>query len=540
MFQSMTSSISSCLSACLIDQMPPEGLMNKILHPQVTLACNVHRGREAATAATLQLRDVSFERSYENFQKWVRGSDSPLPYPVITLLRSQLNDLICKVYCAALFYHSFDKSLYVSLTSLFARSEKISRIIQPILKRVALVPIPQFLKSVHVIAFAPIILKLTHIALLYAHSKWDNKYLEKVKTATGKCATSLEFLLHLRYSLLYLSVAKTLYKSVLSATYCLLMDRYTSTAQIPWTGLPSWCRPPPYLLPRILGYFAEAIVVSAPVDGLYWGIAGMLGSLQASSEPCDMEVLKTLYDEVEESFHFEDKTPEEFEQKVTKESLVKKLTRLKKEIEVKKAHIMEALQAKKINDSYATALNMKVDVATQQTLVDQALKLSLIQFNIFGDAELKPLLLQIYFPQTANGRWTNIDNLLFTMLISYSSTKDSVASYLKPNAPHIFRTPLEQLEKDFKSVLKLSRDGDITQLQEQSLKNLLFEGSKYGFTQQVIPDLKQNNIQNFSGIKPQLLTYLDMLQILYPDKQEEIQGIRGKINAFAVENEAQI
>jgi len=143
---------------------------------------NQDRGHTEATCAVLGLNGrLSVED--DPFIEWMKKLSGPKTIedaknsPFKVLLHSQLDDLIRKVIVSVGFYATSHLTLYITLSSLLSRSQTVSKIAQPLLDQIPSIPIPHPLQSARVIAFAPVIVKLLHMALLVADPMGKNNVL---------------------------------------------------------------------------------------------------------------------------------------------------------------------------------------------------------------------------------------------------------------------------------------------------------------------------------------------------------------------------
>ncbi len=289
-----------------------------------------NQSRDTATLATLRLNGRLSK--IDSFARWIKKSypEDATQTPASLLVDAQVPGLITKVTAAAAFYFTRNLSFYDSMTNLLAHSETVSKVAQPILDKAASLPIPYLLQATRVIAFAPVILKLIHMQLILAdpfiNPRGENKALEMLKTGADKTAQGLEALWNLRFSLLCLGISTTVYQSVFSTIFWLLLDHFSKISHF-------FSSP---LIPLLNPFNYHRW----PTTGFHRGLISLLGSLRASStNPCD-KILEELFNRVNS----------------LQEGTLDNLDTFKTSIDTIKSDISSALKSKKITPSFASNL----------------------------------------------------------------------------------------------------------------------------------------------------------------------------------------
>ncbi len=288
---------------------PPQGTVDRTILYYWPLSTFIQqttdRDRFGATYATLGLQG---RLSAENnpFSTWMKTIGDPALVkeaenaPSRVLLTSQLHDLICKVIVSAGFYATSHISFYATLTHLLSHSQKVSKVAQPLLDRLASLPIPHPLQSARVIAFAPVALKLLHMAFLAIDPKGENSVMELFKRGSDKTGQALEFLWCLRFSLISLGISKNIYESIASTLFSQTLNYFVKDPQVKaLINLPILLFKPnkgeeaqgyKYLLSLIGGMDSFW-----PTIGFQIGLLGMWSAFFASAAPCDFAALDNLY-----------------------------------------------------------------------------------------------------------------------------------------------------------------------------------------------------------------------------------------------------
>lgn len=327
---------------------PPAGTVNRTILYLWPFSAFIQqatdRNRTTATYAALGLQERLSEVD-NPFIMWMERMNPALAEdsainPARALVLSQMHDLICKVIVSAGFYATSHISLYATLTHLFSHSQKVAKVAQPLLDRFASIPVPRPLQSASVIAFAPVIVKLLHMALLAVDPKGENNVLELFKRGAEKVGKTLEFLWCLRFSLISLGISKNLYQSVASTLFSQALTHFVTNPQL------QFAVKAPFLIlnqtkgkePTEFEYLAHLLVGTDsfwPTQGFTLGLQGMWSAFFASSEPCDVATLEDLHKQIAGGV-----SPAE----------IAKVRQLRNDIK-------QSVQQGKISESWAQALN---------------------------------------------------------------------------------------------------------------------------------------------------------------------------------------
>jgi len=263
------------------------------------------RGRYQATIASLSLQN-RLEAAQDPFIDWIKKdlSQDGIKNPVYLLMQSQLYDLICKVITSAAFYATSQYSLYATLTMLLSQSQRVSKIAQPHLDKMASLPIPRLLKAAEVIAFAPVVIKLIHMALIYVDPKGEKSSLNVLKKTADKAGQGFECLLHLRFSLISLGVSKNLLGCVVSTMYSQAVDYFIKDPQTKLImQAPLMFKPAYGTESKGLNYFLSILGCTDtslwPAKGFSLAIKALGSSLFASSDSYDIPLLESLFNQIE-------------------------------------------------------------------------------------------------------------------------------------------------------------------------------------------------------------------------------------------------
>ncbi len=263
------------------------------------------RGRYQATIASLSLQN-RLEAVNDPFIDWIKKDPSQdgIKNPIHFLMQSQLFDLVRKVVTSAAFFATSQYSLHATLTTLLSQSQKVSKIAQPHLDKMASLPIPRLLKATQVIAFAPVVIKLIHMALIYVDPKGEKSSLNVLKKTADKAGRGLECLLHLRFSLISLGVSKNLLGCVVSTMYFQAVDYFIEDPQTKLImQLPTMFKPAYGKEANGLNYFLSILGCTDtslwPAQGFSLAIKALGSSFFASSDSYNIEYLQTLFGHVE-------------------------------------------------------------------------------------------------------------------------------------------------------------------------------------------------------------------------------------------------
>ncbi len=297
---------------------PPAGSLDRqilFLLPLLHFQPGQDRGRYGTTIASLGVQN-RFSEIDNPFIDWMKRGVGPelLKNPVIPLMYSQLYDLVCKVIVSTAFYITSQVSLYAALTTLLSQSQRVSKVAQPYLDGIASLPIPRPLKAVRVIVFAPIIIKLIHMALIYADPKGENRPLNILKKTADKTGQALECLFNLRLTLISLGLSKNLLGCVVSTLFFKAVGSkpvkdLVSNPELQMIldqslNLVAFFTPPYGQEHKGLTYIHSILggtdISMWPRMGFQAGINALWASFFASSDACDVESLETLFNKIEQ------------------------------------------------------------------------------------------------------------------------------------------------------------------------------------------------------------------------------------------------
>ncbi len=263
------------------------------------------QGRYDATIASLGLQN-RLEVVNDPLINWIKKDlkQDAIKNPVPLLMISHFFDLVRKVIASAAFYATSQYSLYATLTTLFSQSQRVSQVAQPHLDKIASLPIPRLLKATQVIAFAPVVIKLIQMALIYVDPNGKNSSLNTLKKTADQAGRGLECLLHLRLSLISLGVSENLLGCIVKTMYSQAVDYFIKDPQLNnLVKLPLWLKPAYGKEATGLSYFLSVVGCTDksmwPSLGFDLAINALLTALSASSDSFDIDCLQTLFDRVE-------------------------------------------------------------------------------------------------------------------------------------------------------------------------------------------------------------------------------------------------
>jgi hypothetical protein len=263
------------------------------------------RGRYDATIASLSLQN-RLEVVNDPLINWIKKDlkQDAIKNPVPLLMISHFFDLVRKVIASAAFYATSQYSLYATLSTLFSQSQRVSQVAQPHLDKIASLPIPRLLKATQVIAFAPVVIKLIQMALIYVDPNGKNSSLNTFKKTADQAGRGLECLLHLRLSLISLGVSENVLGCVVKTMYSQAVDYFIKDPQLNnLVKLPLWLKPAYGKEATGLSYFLSVVGCTDksmwPSLGFDLAINALLTALSASSDSFDIDCLQKLFDRIE-------------------------------------------------------------------------------------------------------------------------------------------------------------------------------------------------------------------------------------------------
>ncbi len=260
----------------------PTGIHRTILFSIVPLwmTHQADRGRDFATLGQMAKEGrLSDNTDFSNWVKQINKVEQPLTAKEY-FLKAEYRDLLCKVIVSTAFFFTAHVSLRTSLERILALSSTVSKSTQPLLDKMA-IPVPSY------IAFAPVAVKLLHMASIYYEAP------DSVKSVTHKLGNALETLWHLRFSLICLGASQNIIYTITSTVFNRLINYFVTdfikknTITILAISLNS-IQP---LQPVHDLLFGTEFIVQTGFDA---GVNGMIGSLFASSAPADLKTLEAL------------------------------------------------------------------------------------------------------------------------------------------------------------------------------------------------------------------------------------------------------
>ena len=257
------------------------GIHRTILYSCLALKLIQHgdRGRGYATLGQMaQEGRLSDDAAFSAWIRRINGVETPETAKQY-FVKAECYDLIRKVIVSTAFFFSVNVSLRRSLERIFALSTTISTAKQPM-------PLISF------IAFAPVVIKLLHIASIHFEAS------DSVKRTTQNVANGLEALWHLRFALIALGASQNIVYTLSSSVfkrmvYHFLPEPYSDVVLSSLLVSKWHYKEVPSLKPMYNLLTGNEFI--APL-GFNAGIDGMMSSLFASNSPSDLTKLKQLYD----------------------------------------------------------------------------------------------------------------------------------------------------------------------------------------------------------------------------------------------------
>jgi hypothetical protein len=461
------------------------------------------QGRYEATIATLGLQGKISDDTA--FSKWI-GTQKTTEDSEQILVLSQMPDLICKVIAAASFILTRNISLIDTLTKIVSHSQ-VPKVALPVIKGMANLPVPRPLQSAYVIALAPVVAKLIQIALIYADPKGENSSLENIKSGANRVSQGLEFLLHLRYSLVCLGISKTFYhtiaKTVFYISYNYVFNHFAPEIFKSFKGIIPFFLYPSETSKTRWNNFLDLItnVDYWPTSGFETGLKGMYNSFYNSSAPYDLEGL--------------------FNQANGLTGTLNDLGKFRTDIETARSNITKAQKEGKISKSLAAHLNALVE---QKTL--EKLETFLLNPNFAAEVDTnKDAFLDIYWPTSAVTQY-----LEYMSLISHSVRTDRANAFvdlLKEINTATFNAE-DLIENDTKRTQLMTKVAD--QRQSESLTqelttvcaNVLRQKQKETFNRTILPNLLVGNLDEVTARIKKIRIYLQT-------KGDNFDDIRKKV-----------
>lgn len=482
-----------------VKQNYPTGINRNIAHVWAAslITPGPNRGRHEATFATLGLqgRLTANDRLFQ----WLNEPESAKKAPVAALVFSQVPDLLYKVLAAATFIATKDISWTDAVSKLLSHSEKVSKIARPYLDQMASLSTDRRLPSARVIALAPVIAKLMHMALIYADPKGENSVLELLKTGTNRTSQGLEFLWNLRFFLVCMAIPKTFYATATSVAfkpaYQWVVRRFVPGKQIQGilSTLPFLFNPFPDSQ-TYWNHFLRLIKGDAywPAMGCEVGLQGMWNSFQASSAPYDTTTLERLFNEAD-----------------ALDGTLNNLGAFRGQIDTVLSDIALAQEEGQISEELAANLTPWVDGKTLKKLAvflqDPAFVTEL------DKADVSLAFKGIYCYKVSEIQAEALLNFLKKLHQTTLSTDD-------------LSQPVQELHDLFAQINQLMESQSMTHAQALVCQQLLFEKVKQSFVNTIIPNLFPREPGDVPAWLAAALNYLQACKNCFPGNDSEINA----------------